>query len=390
MEQKSKAIILHERLKGKLETTSKIKIKSKTDLSLLYTPGVAEVSKEIHKDKNKIYDYTIKDNTIAIISDGSAVLGLGNIGPEAALPVMEGKAILFKELANINAFPIILTEQNTKKTIETIKNISTSFGGINLEDFKAPECFEIEKELQDIGIPVMHDDQHATAIVVLAGLINAIRLKGAEKEELKVVINGTGAAGVAITKILINYGFKKIILVDTKGIIYNGRDYLNEIKKELAKITNTTCLNCPECVDCIKGNLTNALKKADIFIGVSKENLLTKEMIQIMNKDPIIFALSNPNPEIMPELAKEAGAYIIATGRSDYPNQINNVLAFPGIFKGALEIKAKRITNKMKIRAAEKIASLVKNPNPNNIIPSPLEKDLAKEVAEAVKQAYLE
>jgi len=390
MDIKEESLELHRKLKGKLEIRSKLSLETTKDLSLIYTPGVAESSKKIAEDKNEVYNYTMKGNTIAVISDGSAVLGLGNIGAEASLPVMEGKAILFKEFANLNAFPIILKNQDTKQTIETIKNISPGFGGINLEDFKAPECFEIEESLQDLGIPVMHDDQHGTAVVVLAGLINSLKIRNSNKEEVKIVINGTGAAGVAVTKILLNYGFQNIVLVDSKGAIYHGRDYLNAIKKGLAKITNTTCLTCPECKECITGNLSSALKDTDIFIGVSKGNLLTKEMIRSMNQNPIIFALANPTPEIMPDLAKEAGAFVIATGRSDFPNQINNVLAFPGIFKGALEIKAKRITNEMKIKAAEALASLVENPTQDMIIPDPLNKSVALKVAEAVIEAYEE
>src|SRR3989344_2508908 len=337
MDIQKKSLEIHEKLKGKLEIKSKIPLKSIEDLSLAYTPGVAEVCREITKDKSLIYKYTFKENTVAVISDGSAVLGLGNIGPEAALPVMEGKCVLFKEFAGINAFPICLSKQDIKTTIETIKNISVVFGGINLEDFKAPECFEIEEGLQNLGIPVMHDDQHGTAVVVLAALINSLKIRGLAKEKAKIVINGAGAAGTAITKIL----------------------------------------------------LKNALKNADIFIGVSKGNLLTKEMIGSMNKNPIIFALANPNPEIMPDLAKEAGAFIVGTGRSDFPNQINNVLAFPGIFRGALDIKAKRITDKMKIAAAEALASVIK-PSVDKILPSPFDKEIVPRIADAVKEAYQE
>ena len=311
MDIEKKSLELHRKLKGKLEIKSKFPLKTKEDLSLVYTPGVAAVSLEIAKDKSRIYDYTIKGNCVAVISDGSAVLGLGNIGAEAALPVMEGKAIIFKELAGIDAFPICLKSQDVKTNIETIKNISPVFGGINLEDFKAPECFDLEAGLQDLGIPVMHDDQHGTAVVVLAGLINSLKLRGSEKEDVRVVVNGAGAAGIAITKLLLKYGFRHIILVDSKGIIYDGREELTKEKKEICKLTN---------FDLIKGNLENALKGADIFIGVSKANLLTEEHIKLMNK-PIIFALANPIPEIMPDIAKKAGAFIIATGRSDFPNQ---------------------------------------------------------------------
>ena len=363
---------MHKKLKGKLEIKSKLQLKTKEDLSVAYTPGVAEVSSEIHKDKSKAYDYTIKANTVAVISDGSAVLGLGNIGPEAALPVMEGKAILFKEFADIDAFPICLKDQDTQKTIETIKNIAPVFGGINLEDFKAPECFEIEQALQDIGIPVMHDDQHGTAIVVLAGLINALKLKKIENP--KIIINGAGAAGIAITKIIYDYGFENIIVIDSKGIIYKERENLTKEKKQIAEKTNSE-----------KGDLSSALKNADVFIGVSKPNILTKEMVKLMNSNPIIFALSNPVPEIMPDLAKEAGAFIVATGRSDFPNQINNVLAFPGIFRGALDSGAKQITDKMKLASAKALANLIENPEPEKILPDPFDKRVVPAISEAVK-----
>ena len=381
MDIQKESLELHRKLKGKFEIKSKIPLKTKEDLSLAYTPGVAEPCMEIAKDKSKIYDYTIKGNSVGIISDGSAVLGLGNIGAEAALPVMEGKAIIFKELANINAFPICLKSQDVKTNIETIKNISTVFGGINLEDFKSPECFEIESSLQDLGIPVMHDDQHGTAVVVLAGLINSIKLKKLKKEEAKIIINGAGSAGIAITKLLLKYGFKNIILIDSKGTIYDGRNELTKEKKEISKLTN---------FDLVKGNLEDAIKGADIFIGVSKGNLLNENHIKSMNEKPIIFALANPVPEIMPDTAKKAGAFIIATGRSDFPNQVNNSLAFPGIFRGALDIRAKRIADEMKLSAAEAIASLVKNPTPENIIPFSLDKNVVTAVAEAVKKAYKE
>lgn len=369
------ALELHEKLKGKLEVISKKEIKSKEDLSTLYTPGVAEPCRKIHEDIKEVYRYTIKGNTVAVISDGSAVLGLGNIGPEAAIPVMEGKAVLFKEFANIDAFPICLKNQNVQQTIETIKNISPIFGGINLEDIKAPECFEIEKSLQDLGIPVMHDDQHGTAVVVLAGLINSLKVAEKNIEEVKTVINGSGAAGIATAKLMLKYGFKNILMLDTEGIIYKGRENLNKIKDEMASITNH---------DLEKGNLSIALKNADIFIGLSKPNVLTQDMIKNMNDKPVIFALSNPTPEIMPDLAKEAGAFIIATGRSDFPNQVNNVLAFPGVFLGAIEARAKTITNGMKIGAALALAECVKNPTIDNILPSPLDKKVAKHIAKNV------
>ncbi|MBS3076085.1 NADP-dependent malic enzyme [Candidatus Pacearchaeota archaeon] len=389
MDIQKKSLEIHEKLKGKLEIKSKIPLKSIEDLSLAYTPGVAEVCREITKDKSLIYKYTFKENTVAVISDGSAVLGLGNIGPEAALPVMEGKCVLFKEFAGINAFPICLSKQDIKTTIETIKNISVVFGGINLEDFKAPECFEIEEGLQNLGIPVMHDDQHGTAVVVLAALINSLKIRGLAKEKAKIVINGAGAAGTAITKILFKYGFKNIAVLDSKGIIYRGRSDLIKEKELIAELTNLDCIIDTNFKSCLKGDLKNALKNADIFIGVSKGNLLTKEMIGSMNKNPIIFALANPNPEIMPDLAKEAGAFIVGTGRSDFPNQINNVLAFPGIFRGALDIKAKRITDKMKIAAAEALASVIK-PSVDKILPSPFDKEIVPRIADAVKEAYQE
>lgn len=375
------AIELHEKLKGKLEISSKIKIKSKDDLSTAYTPGVAEPCREIYKNPEEVYKYTMKGNSVAVISDGSAVLGLGNIGPEAAIPVIEGKAILFKEFANIDAFPICLKNQDINQTIETIKNISPVFGGINLEDFKAPECFEIEKSLQNLGIPVMHDDQHGTSVVVLAGIINSLKVVKKEIEEVKIVVNGSGAAGTATTKLMLKYGFKNIIVLDTEGIIYKGRKNLNKTKEEIASITNHNLL---------QGDLTEAMKRADVFIGLSKPNLVTIDMIKSMNDKPIIFALANPTPEIMPDLAKEAGAYIVATGRSDFPNQVNNVLAFPGIFRGALDIRAKRITDEMKLSAAKALASIIKNPTRDEIIPYTLDKSIVPKIAEAVKMAYRE
>jgi len=373
-----KALEMHEKLKGKISVVSKKKLETKEDLSTAYTPGVAEPCRKINENPEDVYKYTIKGNTVAVISDGSSVLGLGNIGPEAAIPVMEGKAVLFKEFADIDAFPICLAKQDIEKTIETIKNISPIFGGINLEDIKAPECFEIESQLQDLGIPVMHDDQHGTAIVVLAGLINSLKLKDLDKEEAKVVISGAGAAGIATTNLLLKYGFKSenLTLIDSKGTLNNKRTDLNKYKKEIAKLTNPS-----------SNNLEEAIKNSDIFIGVSKPNILTKEMIQSMNEKPIIFALSNPNPEIMPNLAKEAGAFIIATGRSDFPNQVNNVLAFPGVFKGALEIRAKNITDEMKLAAAEALASSIK-PEINKILPYALDKSIVPNIAESVKNAY--
>jgi len=374
---KSKAIELHLKNPGKFEIKSLINLKNKKNLSLAYTPGVAEPCLEIAKDKKKLYDYTMKQNSVLVVSDGSAVLGLGNIGV-AGLPVMEGKAILFKEFGNINAIPLMIKDQSVEKIVEIIENIADNFGGINLEDISAPRCFEIEEILKKkLDIPVFHDDQHGAAIVVLAGLINSLKIVKKEMSQVKIVISGAGAAGIAITKLLLKAGAKNIILLDSKGIIYNERESLNNYKKEISKLTNKKN---------IKGNLSNALVNADIFIGVSKPNILKKDMIKSMNKDPIIFALANPNPEIMPSEAKKAGAKIIATGRSDYPNQINNVLAFPGIFRGALDSRISQITDKMKIEVAKEIANLVARPSKKYIVPKTLDKRVAKAVANVVKQ----
>ncbi|MBI2124570.1 NAD-dependent malic enzyme, partial [Candidatus Pacearchaeota archaeon] len=345
---------LHEKHKGKLATKSKTAVNTKQDLSLVYTPGVAEVCRAIAANPDNIYRYTMKLNSVAVVSDGSAVLGLGNIGAEAAIPVMEGKSILFKELADIDAFPICIKTQDDDEIIKIVKNIAPVFGGINLEDIAAPRCFKIEDALQDIGIPVMHDDQHGTAAVVLAALINAAKVVGKKIEELKIVINGAGAAGTAVTKILLCVGIdrkvctsvKEIVLCDSKGIIYDGRGDLNEFKRQMAKITNSKKR---------KGALKDALHGADVFIGVSKGNLLTAEDLKVMNKDAIVFAMANPNPEIMPDEAKKVAA-IVGTGRSDFPNQINNSLGFPGIFRGTLDSKAIKINNEMKIAAAKAIA----------------------------------
>jgi len=375
------ALEMHEKLKGKLEVISKKKLETKDDLSTAYTPGVAEPCRKIHENPEDVYKYTIKGNTVAVISDGSAVLGLGNIGPEASMPVMEGKAVLFKEFADIDAFPICVAEQNIQKTIDTVKNIAPVFGGINLEDIKAPECFEIEAALQDLGIPVMHDDQHGTAVVTLAGLINALKVSGKNKEDVKVVISGTGAAGVAVAKLMLKYGFKNIVMTDSKGIVYKERGDLNPVKQEMATITNH---------DLIKGDLSEALKGSDIFIGVSMPGIVNEDMIKSMNEKPIVFALSNPIPEIMPDLAKNAGAQIVATGRSDFPNQVNNVLAFPGVFRGALDIRAKRITDEMKLAAAEALAGAIENPTIDEILPYSLDKSVVPKIAEAVKKAYRE
>ncbi len=384
MDYNKEALDLHKKKKGKIELKSKVKLETSDDLSISYTPGVAEVSRKIAEDKSAVFDYTIKKNTIGVVTDGSAVLGLGNIGPEAALPVMEGKSVLLKEFGGVDAFPICLTTQDSEEIIETVRRIAPTFGGINLEDISAPRCFEIEDALQDLGIPVFHDDQHGTAIVVLAALINATKVLGKKFEELKVVVNGAGAAGIAITKMLLCFSIdknicrsvKQIILCDSKGIIYEGRQGLNPSKQEIAAITNPNKR---------EGTLKDAMVGADVFIGVSKGSLLTKDMVRKMNKDPMIFAMANPIPEIMPDEAKDAGAAIIGTGRSDFPNQINNVLAFPGIFRGALDAKATKITNEMKIAAASAIADCIVSPTAENIIPSPLDKSVAIKVAERVK-----
>ncbi len=378
---------LHKELGGKLESVSKIKLDSKDNLSLAYTPGVAEPCKEIAKDKKKAYDYTIKWNTVAVISDGSAVLWLGNIWPEAALPVMEWKCCLFKEFAGINAYPIVIDTQDTDEIIDFVKKISPTFWGINLEDISAPRCFEIEERLKkELNIPVFHDDQHGTAIVCLAWIINSLKIVEKKKEDIKVVVNGVGAAGVAIAKLLLKYWVKNIIMVDSAGSIYKGRSRLNPTKEMLTNITNTVCLLDPTSKKCITWWLKDAIVDADVFIWVSVAGVLSKDMVRSMNKDPIIFAMANPIPEIMPEDAMEAGAKIVATGRSDFPNQLNNVLAFPGIFKWALKYRIPQITDDMKIKAAEWLAACVKNPRPDKIIPSPLEKGIADMVAEAINK----
>ena len=381
-----RSLAMHEKIKGKMEIVSKISLDTKEDLSIAYTPGVAEPCRVIAKDIDKAYDLTIKGNTIAIVSDGSAVLGLWNIGPEAALPVMEGKAILFKEFGGINCMPIVLDTQDTKEIIETIVRIAPTFGWINLEDISAPRCFEIERRLNEkLSIPVFHDDQHGTAIVVLAGLINALQVTGKRKEEIKVVINGVGAAGVAIAKLLLLRGVKDMVMVDSRGVIYHGRDHLNAIKEEIADLTDTACVWDPESKECIKGDLHDAVKDRDVFIWVSKAWLLTQDMVRMMATDPIIFALANPTPEIMPDEAKAAGARIIATWRSDFPNQVNNVLVFPGIFKWVLEDRIPAITNEMKLAAAERLASLVAHPHEELIIPSPFHPGVAEAISESVK-----
>ncbi len=374
------SIKAHKKFKGKIEITSKMPLETTYDLSLAYTPGVAAPCMEIARDESLAYDYTSKGNTIAVISDGSAVLGLGNIGAPASMPVMEGKCVLFKKFANVDAIPIILGTQDTEEIIRTVKLIASSFGGINLEDIAAPHCFEIEDRLKrECPIPVMHDDQHGTAIVTLAGLINANRVTGREMKDLSVVINGAGAAGIAIIKLLQYLGVQNVIMVDSKGIIYEGRDGLNPIKEEMAKITNRTLR---------KGSLADAMAGSDVFIGVSAPGVLTQDMVRSMKKDPIIFAMANPIPEIMPDEAREAGARFIATGRSDFPNQINNVLAFPGLFRGVLDCRAKNFTRGMYVAAAQAIADSIENPSEDLIIPSPFQKDVPFKVAEAVKRCY--
>lgn len=382
----AESLKLHKQIEWKLETTSKLKLETKDDLSLAYTPWVAAPCKEIAKDKEKAYDYTIKKNTVAVISDWSAVLGLWNIWPEAWLPVMEWKCILFKEFAWVNAFPLVLDTQDTEEIIKTVKYLAPTFWWINLEDISAPRCFEIEERLKDeLDIPVFHDDQHWTAIVCLAWLINALKITWKKKEDIKVIINWVWAAWVAIVKLLLLYGVKNIVMVDSRWTIHKERDWLNPIKEMLTDITNTACILDPESKACIRWWLENAVKNRDVFIWVSAPWVLTKQMVESMNDDPIIFAMANPTPEIMPELAKEAWARIIATWRSDFPNQLNNVLVFPWIFAWALKNRVPKITDEMKLNAAESLANYVKNPDENNIIPSPLDKNVAKIIAESIK-----
>lgn len=374
-----KALELHRQWNGKLETISKTPVKSREDLSYAYTPGVAEPCKVIAENKEEAYTYTMKANTVAVISDGSAVLGLGNIGPYAAMPVMEGKAVLFKEFGGVNAVPICLDTQDTDEIIKTVTYLAPGFGGINLEDISAPRCFEIEQRLKEtLDIPVFHDDQHGTAIVVLAGIINALKVTGKKKEDCRVVVNGAGSAGIAITKLLLTYGFPNIIMCDKSGILSKQSAGLNWMQEKMVEVTNLSGET---------GSLADALKNTDIFVGVSAPDIVTKEMAASMNKDSILFAMANPVPEIMPDLAKEAGARIVGTGRSDFPNQINNVVAFPGIFKGALEGRASQITEEMKLAAANAIADLVPNDelNENNIMPEAFDPKVVQAVAEAVK-----
>lgn len=374
-----KALLMHEKWNGKLETVSKTPVKTREDLAIAYTPGVAEPCKVIAKDKEAAYKYTMKANTVAVVSDGSAVLGLGNIGPYAAMPVMEGKAVLFKEFGNVNAVPICLDTQDTEEIIKAVTYLAPGFGGINLEDISAPRCFEIEERLKELlDIPVFHDDQHGTAIVVLAGVINALKVVDKKKEDCRVVVNGAGSAGVAITKLLLTYGFPNIIMCDKVGIVSKDTEGLNWMQKKMTEVTN---LNNET------GSLADALKGADIFIGVSAPNIVTPEMVASMNRDSILFAMANPVPEIMPDVAKAAGARVVGTGRSDFPNQVNNVVAFPGIFKGALEGRATQITEEMKLAAAEAIAGLVPADklSDDNIMPEAFDPQVAEVVADAVK-----
>lgn len=379
MTNQEKALELHEKLQGKLETVSKTPVRTREDLALVYTPGVAEPCKVIAKDPAAAYTYTMKANTVAVVSDGSAVLGLGNIGPKAAMPVMEGKAVLFKEFGGVNAVPICLDTQDTEEIIKAVTWLAPAFGGINLEDISAPRCFEIEERLKEtLDIPVFHDDQHGTAIVVLAGIINGLKVTGKTKEDCQVVVNGAGSAGVAITKLLLTYGFKHVTMCDKSGILSKGSEGLNWMQESMMDVTN---------LEHKTGSLADALKGADIFVGVSAPNIVTPEMVQSMNKDAIIFAMANPVPEIMPDVAKAAGAKVVGTGRSDFPNQVNNVIAFPGIFKGALEGRATQITEEMKLAAALAIANLVPDDEVSdvNILPEAFDERVADVVSQAVK-----
>ncbi|WP_042459657.1 NAD(P)-dependent malic enzyme [Neobacillus dielmonensis] len=382
---REEALHMHRINKGKLESKSKVPVRNAHDLSLAYSPGVAEPCKDIYEKPETVYDYTMKGNMVAVVSDGTAVLGLGNIGPEAALPVMEGKAVLFKSFAGVDAFPICLNTTEVDKIIETVKILEPTFGGVNLEDIAAPNCFVIEERLKkETNIPVFHDDQHGTAIVTAAGLVNALKLIGKKMTEIKVVASGAGAAGIAIIKLLYHYGVRDIIMCDTKGAIYEGRPQgMNTVKAEVAKFTNR---------DNLSGSLEDVIKGADVFIGVSVAGALTKEMVASMNSDAIIFAMANPVPEIMPDEAKEAGAIVIGTGRSDFPNQVNNVLAFPGIFRGALDVRATHINEEMKIAAVEAIANLISEDElqPDYVIPGPFDPRVAPNVAAAVAKAAME
>ncbi|AVQ37723.1 NAD-dependent malic enzyme [Clostridium sporogenes] len=384
MDIKEKSLMVHKKFKGKLSIEGKIQVKNKEDLSIAYTPGVAEPCVKISEDKSLVYEYTMKGNTVAVVTNGTAVLGLGDIGPYAGLPVMEGKALLFKEFANIDSFPICIDSKDPEEIIKTVKLIAPGFGGINLEDIKAPECFYIEKKLkEELDIPVFHDDQHGTAIVVLAGIYNALRFVGKKLEEARIVINGAGSAGISICKLLLQAGAKNIIMCDKEGSLVKGNNNLNEAQKLIAEITNK---------ENEKGTLKDVIKGKDVFIGVSAPNILTEEMVATMNNDSIVFAMANPTPEIMPDKAKKAGARVVATGRSDFPNQINNVLVFPGIFRGALDVRSKVINEEMKLAAAKAIASLVQDNELNEeyIIPGAFDKRVAEVVAEEVKKVALE
>ncbi|RWR05323.1 NAD(P)-dependent malic enzyme [Siminovitchia fortis] len=385
MSLRDEALHIHKLHKGKLESKSKIEVKNAKDLSLAYSPGVAEPCKEIYENPGTVYDYTMKGNMVAVVSDGTAVLGLGNIGPEAALPVMEGKAVLFKSFAGVDAFPICLNTTNVDDIVQTVKLLEPTFGGVNLEDIAAPNCFEIENRLKkELSIPVFHDDQHGTAIVTVAGLVNALKITGRRMSEIKVVANGAGAAGIAIIKLLHSYGVRDIIMCDSKGAIFEGRaEGMNEVKAEVAKFTNR---------DRLDGDLAYAIKDADVFIGVSVAGALTEEMVASMKDDPIIFAMANPDPEIMPDTARAAGAKVIGTGRSDFPNQVNNVLAFPGLFRGALDVEATKINERMKQAAVEAIAGLVSEDelSPDYVIPGPFDPRVAPHVAAAVAKAAME
>lgn len=380
MTNSEKALMLHEKWNGKIDTVSKAEVNSREDLALAYTPGVAEPCKVIAENPDAAYKYTIKANTVAVVSDGSAVLGLGNIGPLAAMPVMEGKAVLFKEFGGVNAFPICLDTQDTDEIIETVVRIAPAFGGINLEDISAPRCFEIEERLKELlDIPVFHDDQHGTAIVVLAGIINALKVTGKTREDCRVVVNGAGSAGIAISKLLLTYGFRNVMLCDKAGILARGMDGLNWMQEKMMEVTN---------LEEKRGTLADALKGADIFVGVSAPGIVSAEMVSSMNRDAILFAMANPVPEIMPDIAKAAGARVVGTGRSDFPNQVNNVLIFPGIFKGALEGRATAITEEMKLAAAAAIAGLVDDSdlNDENILPAAFDPRVADVVSRAVKE----
>lgn len=371
------SIALHKKLGGKLQVKSKAPIKNRRDLSLAYTPGVAEVSRAVAGNAKLAKVYTLKKNSVAVVSDGSAVLGLGNIGPYGAIPVMEGKAVLFKEFADVDAFPICLDTQDVESIVLAVKRIAPVFGGINLEDISAPRCFEIEKRLQkELPIPVLHDDQHGTAVVVLAALINAVKLCKLDKAKARIIVNGAGAGGIGVTELLLAYGFKNIIMCDSQGIIFLGRSGLNSIKVSIAKRTNRNKE---------RGDLKDALRGSDVFIGLSGPGLVTEDMVRAMNKKPIIFAMANPEPEILPNLAKRAGAFVVATGRSDFPNQVNNVLAFPGIFRGALDNNVRQITPNMLLTAAQNLAKLVKKMNQENILPNPFDKRVVPAVAKAIK-----